>query len=207
MDQGFLRTLREELPVMKTAPWSFAAVLLVGIGVGFGVASLWSSGTISTLRERLSFAQDKLQVALANPANPAALLTKSDDKQRHLSDKQKQCLISKFKDTNKDFIAIVISAFPNDEAQKYAADFLNIFLRTGYQSGILAGTPKNYDDIGIIIGLKDPEHPSDASKKFKALIGACIELNERSLRWDPAPGLLSPQFSSIDFNLFVGPRD
>jgi hypothetical protein len=151
------------------------------------------------------FAQDKLQVALANPANPgSALLTKSDG--RRLQDQQRQCLVSKFKDINKDFLAIIITAFPNEEAQKYATEISTLFLRMGYQSGVLQGTPKSYDDTGLIIGLKDPDHPSDPAKKFSEFVGSCLQLHERSLRWDPPPNLL-PQFTSIDFDLFVGPND
>jgi hypothetical protein len=207
MDWGAFRALREEWPTVKLAPGSFILIALVAAAVGFAVSTLWWSGTVSALRERLSFAQDKLQVALANPANPAALLTKSQDQGRHLSDSEKRCIISKFKDATKDFPAVIISAFPNDEAQKFANDFLGLFLRMGYQSGILPGKPMSYGDTGIIIGMKDPKNPSDKAKRFKELIGACITLNERELVWDITPAVLLPQLASIDFDLFIGPSD
>jgi hypothetical protein len=136
MDLGPIKAVRDEWPVVKTAPWSFLIVAIVSAGIGFGVATLWWSGTVSTLRERLSFAQDKLQVAIANPTNPAAtLLTKTDG--RRLLDDQKQCLISKFRDANQDFVGIIVTAFPVDEAQKYAAEISTLFIRMGYQSGVL----------------------------------------------------------------------
>jgi hypothetical protein len=207
MDLGLLKALREEWPLLKTAPWSFGTVFFIASAIGFGVASLWWSGTVSTLRERLAFAQDKLQVALANPANPAALITKPNDQGRHLSEKEKQCLFTKLKDENKNFIALIITAFQdNDEAQTYAKEFLGVFIRMGYQSGILSGMPKSYDDTGLIVGLKDPDNPSDIAKKFKDIIGSCVLLNDRKLTWESPPGLL-PKLSTVDFNLFVGPKD
>src|SRR6202042_414870 len=67
-------------------------------------------------------------------------------------------------------------------------------------------SPKSYDDFGLIVGLKDPDHPSASAAKFKGLIGSCLPLHERHLKWAPPIGLL-PQFASVDFNLFVGPKD
>jgi hypothetical protein len=203
-----LRTLREEWRVVKTAPWSFAVVGIIALGIGYGVATYWWSGTVSTVRERLAFAQDELQIALAHPANPAAaLLTAPENNGRRLSEKEKQCLVSEFKDSTKGFLAIVVSAFSTDESQKYATDFSTLFLRMGYQSGVLPGSPHSYDDTGVIVGFKVPEKPSDLGKKFKELIGACIKLNDRSLIWGPPLPPLLPQLAAIDFDLFIGPKD
>ena len=203
MDFGLFRAIREEWPLVKTAPWSFGAIAIAALAIGFGIATLWWSGTVSTLRERLSFAQDKLQVALSGPANPSTLLTKSEEGRR-LSEAEKQCITSKFKNLNNDFVGIIITSFSNDEAQKYSADFLGLFLRMGFQSGIFIGQPKTYEDTGLIIGLKDPAHPSASAKKFKELLGSCVALNERPLVWESPPVLL-PKFTVVDFNLFVGP--
>lgn len=207
MDLGPVRAVRDEWRVVKTAPWSFIVIAVVAVAAGFGIGTLWWSGTVSTLRERLAFAQDQLQTALAHPQNPAAaLVTKTDEKGRRLVDSEKRCLIAKFKDATKDFVAIIITSFPNDEAQKYATDFTNLFIRMGYQSGVIQGSPKSYDDTGLIVGIKDPDHPSDAATKFKEFFGACVALHDRRLVWSPPPTLL-PQYQAIDFNLFVGPVD
>jgi hypothetical protein len=207
MDPGLLRTIREEWPVVRTAPWSFAIIAVVAAGIGFGAATLWWSGTVSTLREHLAFSQDKLQTALSHPTNPAAaLITKPEENGRRVSAQEKQCLISKFKDLNKDFIGVVVTAFPSDEAQKYATDFSNIFLRMGYLSGVIQGSPKSYDDTGVIVGFRDPDKPSDNGKRFKEILSTCIKLNDRSLRWDVPPSL-APQMASVDFDLFIGPTD
>lgn len=201
------KAFRDEWPVVKTAPWSFGIIFVAAAGLGFGAATLWWTETVSTLRERLAFAQDKLQTVLANPGNPAAaLVIKTDSQGRHLNDREKRCLISKFKDINKDFVAIIVTAFPNDEAQRYATDFTNLFIRMGYQSGVIPGSPKSYDDTGLIVGFRNLEHPSDAAQKFKELFGSCVSLHERTLKWDPPPNLL-PQLNSVDFDLFVGPTD
>jgi hypothetical protein len=208
MDLSPLKAIRDEWRVVKTAPGSFAVVAIVCLGIGYGLATYWWSGTVSTLRERLAFAQDELQIALNHPANPAAaLLTAPENSGRRLSDKEKQCFISEFKDSTKEFPAIVVTAFPTDEPQKYATEFSTLFLRMGYQSGVLSGSPHSLDDVGVIVGFKDPEKPSDLGKKFKQLIGSCIKLNDRNLMWGPPLPPLLPQYTVVDFDLFIGPRD
>lgn len=90
-DWNLVKELRQEWPTVKAAKWAVFVAMILGAGAGFGVASLWWTGTVSTLRERLAFSQDKLQIALASPSNPAALLTKSAG--RALSENDKKCLI------------------------------------------------------------------------------------------------------------------
>jgi hypothetical protein len=68
MDITFIKTLQQEWPTVSGAPWSFAIISAVAIGLGFGVATLWWSGTVSTLRERLSLYQDRLQGASPDEA-------------------------------------------------------------------------------------------------------------------------------------------
>lgn len=92
--------------------------------------------TVSTLRERLSFAQDKLQVAISNPGNAASLITREPGPAgRTITDEQKRCLISTFEDMNEKFVGVVIIAFPDEEPQKYAIQFLNIFFAYGLSLG------------------------------------------------------------------------
>src|SRR5260370_12535469 len=136
---GLLKELREGWPAVRAAKWAIFVALVTGALAGFGVATLWWTGTVSTLRERLSFSQDKLQIALASPSNPSALLTKEPG--RHLSDNDRKCLVENFKNENGTFKAIVVFAFSEEEAQKYATEFVNLFLRMGYVSGRLDGRP------------------------------------------------------------------
>ena len=68
MDIGFLKTLREEWPVIRTAPWSFIISVVIAFGLGFLVSTLTWTGTVSTLRERVSLYQDRLQGASPDQA-------------------------------------------------------------------------------------------------------------------------------------------
>jgi len=201
---ALIKEVREGWPAVRAAKWAVAVALVAGAVCGFGVATLWWTGTVSTLRERLSFSQDKLQIALASPSNPAALLTKEPG--RHLSDSDRKCLVEHFKDMNSAFKAIIISAFPDDEPRKYGQDFLNIFLRMGYKSGLLDGAPKGYEDVGLMVGLKDQDKPSGEAQKFIELIGKCVLINQKRIKYDPSPSLL-PDIVTIDFDLFVGPKE
>jgi hypothetical protein len=76
-DWNLVKELRQEWPAVKAAKWAVTIALVLGAGVGFGVASLWWTGTVSTLRERLAFSQDELQIAVANPNSSSSLLTKN----------------------------------------------------------------------------------------------------------------------------------
>jgi hypothetical protein len=68
MDIGIFKTLKDEWPIARVAPWSFMIVLAVGIIFGFGVSTLWWTGTVSALRERVSLYQDRLQGASPDQA-------------------------------------------------------------------------------------------------------------------------------------------
>jgi hypothetical protein len=202
---GLLKELREGWPAVRAAKWVVFVALVTGTATGFGIATLWWTGTVSTLRERLSFSQDKLQVALANPSNPGgALLTK--DAGRHLSDDERKCIVQNFKDANSSFKAIIVSTFSDAESQKYASEFLDLFLRMGYQSGLMQGNPTAYGDVGVMVGLKDIDNPSDTAKKFIGLIEKCGLINHKPIQFKPPLNLLA-QFADLDFDLFVGPKE
>ena len=189
---------------MRAAKWAVFVALVTGAATGFGVATLWWTGTVSALRERLSFSQDKLQIALANPLNPGALLTKEPG--RHLSDKDRKCLVENFKDANGQFKAILITAFLDEESLKYAGEFLNLFYRMGYRAGTVQGNSTAFNDVGVMIGLSDPEKPSEEAKKFLELIGKCDLINHPPIKFSPPPNLL-PDIASIDFDLYIGPKE
>ena len=149
-----------------------------------------------------------MQIALSRPSTPSALITNDPNRPvdgRHIKTDEKKCLISNFKDVQNKIPAVIITAFPEDEPQNYAKDFLGVFLRMGYATGILVGGSKHYGDFGLMIGVKDLEHPSDTAKQFKDLIEKCYP-NIRTIKFDVPTNLL-PQFSNIDFDLFIGSKD
>jgi hypothetical protein len=199
-----LKELREEWPTAKAARWLIFLGVVLGVLVGFGISTLWWTGTVGTLRERLAFSQDRLQIALANPSNPAALLTKEPG--RHLTDSDKKCLVENFKDLNDLFKAMIVTAFPDEEPQKYASEFAILFVRMGYKSGVLPGNPRRYEDIGVLVGLKDPNNPSSKAKQFIELMKKCNITNQEPIRYEAALNLL-PEAAALDFDLFVGPRE
>ena len=57
---AFLREIRDGWPAVRAAKWVVIAGIGLGSIVGFLVATYWSSGTISILRERLAQAQERL---------------------------------------------------------------------------------------------------------------------------------------------------
>jgi hypothetical protein len=201
---GLLKELREGWPAVRTAKWVVFVALVTGAVAGFGIATLWWTGTVSTLRERLSFSQDKLQIALASPSNPAALLTKEAG--RHLEEKDRKCLVQQFKDRNKEMPSIIVSAFTDDESRKYAAEFATLFLRMGYNSGVMDGRPTQIDDVGVMVGLTNPEKPTPAATKFMELMSKCGLLTGAPIKFNPPPILL-PEIAALEFDLFVGPKE
>lgn len=76
----------------------------------------------------------------------------------------------------------------------------------GYRSGVLQGTPGSYNDTGVIVGFKNPDDPSENGKQFSELMGKCIPLHARKLRWDGQNNII-PELASVDFDLFIGPRE
>jgi hypothetical protein len=61
LDLGILKTLQQEWPAMIAAPWSVATIAAIALVIGFGIAALYYGGTVSTLRERVQYYQDRLQ--------------------------------------------------------------------------------------------------------------------------------------------------
>ena len=61
MDPGIIKTLQQEWQAVSAAPWSVFTIGAIALAIGFGIATLYYSGTISTLRERVQFFQDRLQ--------------------------------------------------------------------------------------------------------------------------------------------------
>ena len=52
--------LRKEWPAVKAAKWAVMISLGGGAVLGFGAATLWWTGTVSVLRERVSYYQDRI---------------------------------------------------------------------------------------------------------------------------------------------------
>jgi hypothetical protein len=205
-DWNLVKELRQEWPAVKAAKWAVTIALVLGAGVGFGVASLWWTGTVSTLRERLAFSQDELQIAVANPNSSSSLLTKNVG--RSLSSDEKKCLAKNFKDAHPDFPAIIVTTFPNDEARKYAAQFSELFLRMAILSGVIDGTPSAYGDFGVMVGLRDIGNPSDRAKKFISYLQDCKLINHDPIQFSPMfQGQLLPQVAELDFDLYIGPPE
>lgn len=63
-----IKTLQAEWPAVSAAPWSFAIIACLAVGIGFAAATFYFGGTISTLRERLALYQDRLNGATPDQA-------------------------------------------------------------------------------------------------------------------------------------------
>ena len=137
----------------------------------------------------------------------AALVAKKNvtkKKGRSLSDEERTCIVSKFNGQVNSFPAILISAIPEDEPTAYATDISNLFLRMGFRTGVLRGWSKQPDARGLMVGLKDPDHPSDLAIKFIGWMTDCKLLTHKPIKYNSFRSLL-PFAAAMDFDLFIGP--
>jgi hypothetical protein len=194
-------TFRNEWRVVKTAPWSFAAVVIAAAAIGFGVASLWWSGTVSTLRERVTLYQDRLQVG-----SPEQALQKFNEleaqvkalqpmPQRHLTEEQRTKLLEAIKPIASQLQNIAIFAEAAREPGQFAVDFLRLFKDAGLNpTGPFISFPNYVTEHGILVGLRDPAKPSDLAAKFMEI------LRSADLHIETTQG---PGSGNLDFDLFV----
>jgi hypothetical protein len=179
-----LKELREGWPDVRAAKWAICLGIAFGIAVGFGIATLWWSGTTAALRERLAYWQDKAQGTLSVTA-------------RHLLPEQRSKLLSALKPIAPSIKSIVISAESSPEAVRYAVEFVKAFkeAETDPLGPVLAYAASEHDK-GVMVGLVDPEKPSDLAVKFVyAMRSAGFDV--KIVRWEA-------QIGALDFDLFIG---
>jgi hypothetical protein len=86
----------------------------------------------------------------------------------------------------------------DNEPRQYAKQFVDFFESLGVDPVKRETGLTNPIAVGLMVGIPDPENPSEAAKKFmKALKNA--NLSARYTRW------MSLDKETLDFDLFVGP--
>lgn len=126
--------------------------------------------------------------------------------QPHLSDTQKAKLREALQPLLGDFgkkpFIIYMSNF--ERSAIYAREFMRVLKAAGVNAygPEFASTDKE-DDRGVLVGLLDPEHPSELSKRFIATLeSAGIEV-KTTLWGDPDQPVPKVQADQIDFDLFI----
>ncbi|MBV9748512.1 MAG: hypothetical protein JO157_06850 [Acetobacteraceae bacterium] len=118
---------------------------------------------------------------------------------RHLSEAEVNRIKLYFKDAQSAIPAILVCSVSEPEAQRYAADFTAALHLAGMNvhSLLSACVTIRDDDRGIMVGLRDREHPSFAASEFLKRMLACgFRITETNLMdWE------SPQ--PVDFDLFI----
>jgi hypothetical protein len=118
---------------------------------------------------------------------------------RRLSDSEKENLRRAFQDKNKEIPIILVQSISGVEPGKYAFDFVEFFKSINLNAVSIGREAIPYEDdaVGLMVGLRDKDHPSDSAKAFiSGLLGAGFQI--RQVEYDRG-GTNAP-----DFDLFIG---
>lgn len=185
--------------------------LIAALVIGFVIAKLIDQGEIAglektngALKEQVELYKAKLQVGSPDEALKkmqsleAKIAALEPKEQRRLTAEQQKDLASALAPIAKEITPVLYIFFEGTpEEARYASDFTAVFKKANVNySGPFFGYAIADSEKGIIVGLKNPEHPSDLALKFiDALRKAGVEPS--TTRWpvENLPGL--------DFDLFV----
>jgi hypothetical protein len=199
----------KEWRVIMQAKALFSAALLLAIIVIWAILNWYFVGIINDKEaeiQNVNTQNQMLQQQISDNLKPNTISNSQTPAPagRILNDDQKSCLINELKDKTKEFTAIPAYYFaPDTDAQNYATAFQNIFMRVGITSGIGPVTLNDYSDTGLMIGTIDVKNPSGSAKDLKNILQKC-GLFARFVKYTPGPNLF-PQFSTVPFDIFVGP--
>jgi hypothetical protein len=206
---SFIQHVLRELKVIRGAPIAFFGAIAV-LAVGIWLAMNWGYGRvidnrdaeISYIRTQRDDYKDKLSGASPDQAAQriAALEAKVKDiepkPQRHLTDEQKAKLIAALKPMAADLKQIFVFAEAAREPTIFAMDFFNVFKQATLEPiGPFTSLPNYSTENGILVGLVDPDKPSDLATKYIELLRSA-DLQVSTTR---GPGS-NPK---LDFDLFV----
>jgi hypothetical protein len=93
----------------------------------------------------------------------------------------------------------------DSDAQNYATEIQNTFLRVGINTGMAPAELNKYSDTGIMIGSTTPDKPSVRAKNLQSIFSNC-GFNPHFVKYSLSP-ILAPAFQKVDFDVFVGPAD
>jgi hypothetical protein len=182
---SLLKELREGWPELKAAKWAVCVGTVFGAVGGLAVSTLWWSGTVATLRERVVYWQDRAQGTSNRP-------------DRHFLPEQREKLKSALQPLAPALKGLVVSAEPVPEAVRYSLEFMTVLMEAGITpQGPMFGFSENKDDKGVMVGLTDPTRPSDLAIRFIYALRS-TGFDAKPVRW------AGPSGGDVDFDLFIG---
>jgi hypothetical protein len=187
-----------EMKVIGHAPVAFFAAVLVLAG-GMWWAMDWGYGRvianrdseISNLKTQRDEYKDKLSGATPDQAaqRVSALeirIRQLDPKpQRHLTEDQKKKLVDGLTKLAVDIPEIAVFAEAAREPARFAVEFMDVFKKAGISPlGPISTIPNFVSETGILVGLIDPEKPSELANKYiEVLRSTGLKLKQQNGKW------------------------
>jgi hypothetical protein len=140
---------------------------------------------IATLQARLEASEQKLQTLMP-------------DVPRHLSQKEKDILVSRTDDLLKLGQQIMVFAWLVGDSTGYAYDFIKLFNDQKVPTFGINSSICDKNDRGILVGLKHPDNPSPQAIQFTEILRSA-GLKVGHTRWNEQSGM-------PDFDLFICPE-
>ncbi len=208
--------------LLKAPVLAFAGIALL---VGYWLGSSKESGelklrdeTLNTRNERISFLSDQLtaykdRLKGATPDEAAkeiaelrSVVASQEDKlqilipdnPRQLTNDIKNTLQKNIDSLSKQINVLPIYATEIGDLVQYAAQFLRFFEENKVKAIGLLNTICANNERGVIVGLLDPDKPSEQAKNFtQILVDAGLKVSHT--RWAMPQGITTNQ----DFDLFI----
>jgi hypothetical protein len=190
--EPFIQYVLREMRVIAGAPVAFGAALLILAAASWWAID-WRYGTLIAHRESeisiLKTERDEYKDQLA----AAPIVSKP---QRHLTDDQKLKLVEALKPLVGDIQQIPVFAEAAREPTIFAVEFIGAFKAAGITPvGPISVIPNYATESGILVGLIDPDKPSDLAKKYMdAFRAANIKISNTRL---------AVQIGKFDFDLYI----
>jgi hypothetical protein len=182
---SLLKEIRESWPAVRSARWAVYSGVVFGAILGFGASTLWWSGTVGALRERVEYWKDRTRDAPS--ISP-----------RHLTAEQQAKLVSALKPLAATISNVAVMSEPLPETLRYASEFIKVLKDAGINPiGPMIGWAEADNDRGVMVGLTDISKPSEKALSFiYALRSAGLDV--KTVKW-------SVPNQTADFDLFLGP--
>jgi hypothetical protein len=178
---ALLKEIRESWPAVRMARWVVYCGLFLGAIVGFGASTLWWSGTVGALRERVDYWKDRARDAPS--ISP-----------RHLTTEQKTKLTDALKSLAATIPTVVVTSEPLPESLRYTSEFIAVIKAAGMTPlGPIIGWAEADNDRGVLIGLNDVNKPSEKALSFMYALRS-VGLDVKTAHWSVEGG---------DFDLFI----
>ena len=122
-----------------------------------------------------------------------------EPKQRHLTDSQKEQLLNALRPLAASIPNLMVFTEGTPEQMRYAWDFMDVLKRSGIEIiGPLQGVAESPTDKGVMVGVPNPDHPSELNIRFaNALRAAGLEVHFTK-------GASQLPTEPIDFDLLIG---